>query len=150
MRVHLCLGCSAPVPHRTLCPACSRKRFEELKETVRASTAQAEKDKKSARLYGSSDYIVGLADGKLEALEHVSVCLSDTAHGGPIPPYACGCAECLRSIGLTAVAVSRPRLHATMARTVAVILALSLAACAHPADARPRHYSADSGSGGPR
>jgi len=98
MRMHLCLGCSAPVPHRTLCPACSRKRFEEVREEVRA------------------------------------VCLSDSAHGGPIPPYACGCAACLRSVGLTA------------ARAVVLTVALALAACAHP-DSRPRHYSANSGSG---
>jgi len=30
---------------------------------------------------------------------------------------------------------------------VAVIVALTLASCAHPADSRPRHYSANSGSG---
>jgi len=100
MRMHLCFGCGVPVPHRTLCTSCSRKRFEELRKEVRA------------------------------------VCLSDTCHGGPIPPYACGCAACLRSVGLTAV------------RAAVVIVALSLAACAHPADAMPRHYSADSGSGG--
>jgi len=118
MSMHLCFGCGVPVQHRTLCPACSRKRFEEVKAAL-----------------CTPDTCPGCSRCSQKREEVRAVCLSDTAHGGPIPPYACGCAACLRSIGLTA------------ARALAVIVALALAACTHPADARPRHYSAASGSG---
>jgi len=113
MSMHICFGCGVVVPHRTLCQACSRKRFEEVREEVRA------------------------------------VCLSDTAHGGPIPPQCCDCQECKLASGWhTGWCRTGIEAWEKAARAVVVIVALALAACAHP-DARPRHYSADSGSGKP-
>jgi len=122
MSLHLCQSCSCPTD-RLLCPPCARRAFRKLRAEVEASNVT-----------------LNLMRAKLAALRtdagrpEFEECLDDCAHGESVPPYACGCAACLRSIGLTA------------ARVVAVIVALALAACAHP-DARPRHYSENSGSG---
>ena len=40
----------------------------------------------------------GKAEGGRRKAEEISECLDDTAHGGPIPPQHCGCAQCMDTL----------------------------------------------------